>query len=229
MQNPLAIATLAVLVSPAILAIGQATTPAPAAATAPAAPVSASTLLQPSINSVVTVLNGLKIDKWKKGSVREEAGQNVNSILQDIQNNLPPLVGAADAAPGSVSAAMPLVKHLDALYDVLLRVEEASRIAAPSDQISQLQDALTVFGTARFALDDELQKRAATQEKQVTELHVALTQSEQARGEAEKKVAESKPCPTPAKSTRHTAHRRVVKKKPQGSTSTQKPTPAKPQ
>ena len=155
MQKPLAVAIWAMLVSPAVLAIGQATTPAPAAATAPAAPVSASTLLQPSINSVVTVLNSLKIDKWKKGSVREEAGQNVNSILQDIQNNLPPLIGAADAAPGSVSAAMPLVKHLDALYDVLLRVEEASRIAAPSEQISQLQDALTVFGRVPHPLGSE--------------------------------------------------------------------------
>lgn len=229
MQNPFAIATLAVLVSPAILAIGQATTPAPAAAAAPPAPVLASTLLQPSINAVVTVLNGLKIDKWKKGSVREEAGQNIASILGDIQNNLPPLMGAADAAPGSVSAAIPLVKHLDALYDVLLRVEEASRVAAPSDQISRLQDALTVFGTARFTLDDELQKRATNQEKQVSDLRLALTKSEQAAHEAQAKAAEIKPCPSPAKTAHRTTHRRVTKKKPQTSPSTQKPAATKPQ
>ena len=228
MQKPLAVAIWAMLVSPAVLAIGQATTPAPAAATAPAAPVSASTLLQPSINSVVTVLNSLKIDKWKKGSVREEAGQNVNSILQDIQNNLPPLIGAADAAPGSVSAAMPLVKHLDALYDVLLRVEEASRIAAPSEQISQLQDALTVFGTARFALDDALQKQAATQEKQMSDLRVALAQRDKAAAEAAAHPAAARPC-VPAAIAAHRKRRRRTAKKPQSKTSTQKPSPAKPQ
>jgi hypothetical protein len=228
MQSSIAVAILAVLVSPAMLAIGQASQPAPAAVPAAAAPVSASALLQPSIDSVVTVLNALKIDKWKKGSVREEAGQNVASILRDIQNNVPPLVGAADAAPGSVSAAIPLVKHLDALYDVLLRVEEASRVAAPSDQIAQLQDALTVFGAARFALDDALQKQAAAQEKQVSDLRVALAQREKAASEAAAHPVAAKPC-VPAATAAHRKVRRKVTKKPQASTSTQKPSPAKPQ
>ncbi|MFP5235146.1 MAG: hypothetical protein ACLGSD_04535 [Acidobacteriota bacterium] len=228
MQKPLAVATLAVLLSPAFLAIAQTVSPAPAAPGAPPEPVRASTLLQPSINSVVTVLNALKLDKWKKGSVREEAGQNVESILRDIQNNLPPLMGAADAAPDSVSAAMPLVKHLDALYDVLLRVEEASRVAAPSEQISQLQDALTVFGAARFALDDALQKQAAVQEKQVSDLRVALVQREKAAAEAAAHPAAAKPCATPATAAHRKVRRRTAKK-PHSTTTSQKPSPAKPQ
>lgn len=226
MQSPIAIATLAVLFSPAIFAGGQ-TAAAPAPEVPAPAPIRASTLLQPSIDSVVNVLNSLRIDKWKKGSVREEAGQNVASILRDIQSNLPPLMGAADAAPGSLSAAMPLVKHLDALYDVLLRVEEASRIAAPSEQISQLQDALTVFGTARFALDDALQKQAAAQEKQVSELRAALAQREKAASETAAHAAAAKPCVPPSTAAHRTRRRRVTKKAP-ASSSTQKPSSAKP-
>lgn len=221
-------AALATLILPAALAAGQAAPPPPPAPAAPAAPVLPSTLLQPSIDSLVTVLNSLKLDKWKKGSVREEAGQNVASLLRDVQNNLPPLMAAADAAPGSLSAAMPLVKHLDALYDVLLRVEEASRVAAPGDQISQLQDALTVFGTARFALDDALQKQAAAQEKQVTDLRVALAQRERVIAEAATHAAGAKPC-APAATAAHTRRRRKVEKKPQATTPAQKPSPAKPQ
>lgn len=227
MQTPLVLATLALFASPAIYATAQ-SAPPPAAAAAPSVAPQASALLQPALNSVVTVLNSLKVDKWKKGSVREEAGQNVASILRDIQNNVPPLVGAADAAPGSISAAMPLVKHLDALYDVLLRVEEASRVAAPGDQAAQLQDALTVFGAARFALDDALQKQAAAQEKQVSDLRAALAQREKAASEAATRSAATKPC-VPASTAAHRKVRRKVTKKPQASSSTQKPSPAKPQ
>lgn len=226
MHTSFVVAVLAILTSP-LLAGGQAPTPPPTPVVTPAAPVKASTLLQPSLDVVTNTLNSLNLDKWKKGSVRDEAGQNVNSILRDIQSNLPPLMGAADAAPGSVSAAMPLIKHLDALYDVLLRVEEASRVSAPSQQISQLQDALTLFGTARFALDDALQKQAAAQEKQVGELRVALAQREKVAAAAATGAA-AKPCASAATAA-HRKRRRTTTKKPQSTTSTQKPSPAKPQ
>lgn len=188
----------------------QSTAAAPTASAVPA-PVSASSLLQPAVDVVVNTLNGLNIDRWKKGSVRQEAGDHVNSILRDLQANVPPLMAAADASPGSVSTAMPLVKHLDALYDVLLRVEEASRVAAPGEQISQLQQALTVFSTARFAYDDTLQKQAAAEEKQVIDLRANLNKVS-SRAATEQKTAEEKPC-VPAKPV-HRRRRAVAKKEP---------------
>ena len=60
--------------------------------------------------------------------MRDEAEENVNTLVRDLDDNVQPLITAADAAPAQLSKAIPLLKHLDALYDVLLRVEEASRV-----------------------------------------------------------------------------------------------------
>jgi hypothetical protein len=195
--------------------------PAPAAAPPAAAPaVTASSLLQPALSQTQTTLSELKIDKWKKGSVREEAGDNVNALLRDLQTNIPPLITAADAEPGSVSRAIPLIKHLDAFYDVLLRVEEASRVSAPSEQISPLQQALLDVNKSRIAYDDQLQTQAANHEKQVFDLQAQLrTQTETAAAEKTKlAAAEAAPCkpPTPV----HRKRRTHTTAKPSAGTST---------
>lgn len=238
MQTPsFATLALALFASSAVWLNAQAAAPAPsaspAAAAAPSAPATASSLLQPALDGLVSTLNSIKIDKWKKGSVREEAQQNANEILRDVQNNVPPLLAAADAAPNSLSAAMPLVKHLDALYDVLLRVEEASRVAAPSDQISALQQTMTAFGTARFAFDDALQNRAVLQEKQLSALRVTVAKAAQAKPVETR--AEEKPCAEPAKPVRRRRLHTAARKKADTVTSqttdqkTQTPAAQKPQ
>ena len=43
--------------------------------------------------------SSLKIDKWKKGSVREESGDNVNAMLRDIKSNVPPAAGRSRCRP----------------------------------------------------------------------------------------------------------------------------------
>ena len=154
------------------------------------------TILQPSMDMVLNTLEGLKIEKWKKGSVRDEASKNVESMLHDIQDRVPELVTTADSVPGSLSKAMPLVNHLDALYEVLLRVEEASRVIAPGDQITQLQQALLKLNGARKALDDQLVSQAAAQEKLVADLQASL-KAQQAQPQATKTssaTADTAPC-----------------------------------
>jgi hypothetical protein len=173
-----------------LLLHGQAGSPA-APPAPPAAPVVPSTLLHPALTLVESSLNSLKIDKWKRGSVREEAGQNAQTMLSDMKTNLPPLIADADAAPAAVSKSIPLMKHLDALYDVLLRIEEASRVAAPNDQIDQLAAALKKFGSARNDFYDSLQQSAAGQEKHVTDLQATIKAQEEA-------VREAKAAPPPA-------------------------------
>lgn len=182
--------------------------PAQVATPSAAAPVAPSALLQPALDNVQATLNGVKLDRWKKGSVRDEAATNVASIERDVQTNVPPLLAEADAAPGSVSKAIPLLKHLDAVYDVLLRVEEGARVSAPSDQIEALQQALLKLSSARMALDDQLQTQAAAQEKQVAELQIAMKtqQAAQAAHAQTGKAMEPAPCKpaTPARKKRTT-------------------------
>lgn len=149
-------------------------------AQAATAPVTAEAILQPAMGNLLETFQGLKIEKWKKGSVRDEAGQNVDAVLRDIQNNMPPLVTAANAAPGALSKSLPLLKHLDALYDVVLRVEEAARVSAPGDQVGAVQQSLLKLGAARIALDDQLQAQAAAQEKEMGDLAAELARARQA-------------------------------------------------
>jgi hypothetical protein len=183
-------------------------TPPPAPAATAVVP---SKLLQPALAEVESTLNSVKTDKWKKGSVRDEAGANVDAMLHDLKTNLPPLMAAADAAPGSLSKSIPLMKHLDALYDVFLRVEEGARVSAPGDQVDQLEATLKTFGSARIDFYDSLQRNAADHEKQVSDLQASIKAQQQAAAQQPKPAPAPVPC-TPPKP--------VVKKK--------RTTPAKP-
>jgi len=149
-------------------------------------------------------LNSLKIDKWKKGTIRAEAGDNVNAILKDLKTNLPPLMADADAAPGALSKSIPLLKHLDALYDVLLRVEEGARVSAPVDQVDQLEAVLKQLGSARIQLYDSMTERAGAQEKQVTDLQTEIKTLRAAEEEhkAAPPPAAPAPCPPPKPATK---------------------------
>lgn len=206
--------------SPAQPTAASAATSAPAT---PSHPVSAT--LQPSLDTVRQTLQSLRIDRWKKGSVRDEASTNIDSILRDLRVNLPPLLEVADTAPGTVSKLLPVTSHVDALYDVLLRVTEASRVAGPDDQAAQLQQALLGLSNARLALDDRIQGSASALEKQVVDLRATI-----ARQAAERPVAPAPvafPCvppPTHKTTTRKPAAKPAASAKPKPAAT--KPTPA---
>lgn len=191
-----------------VMLFAQAAPPTkPAAPEAPpaAVPVAPSSIVQPALTSVESTLSALKIDRWKKGTIREEAGDNVNAILKDLKANVPPLMADADAAPGALSKSIPLMKHLDALYDVLLRVEEGARVSAPGDQVDQLASVLKQFGSARIQLYDSMTQSAGVQEKQVTDLQATI--KAQLAKEEERKAAPP-PAPVPC-----TPPKPAVKKK----------------
>jgi hypothetical protein len=186
---------------------------------------SISGVLQPALNTVHLTLQSLRTDKWKKGSVRDEATVNIDAIQNDLRNNLPSLLQTADAAPGSVTKLLPVTRHVDALYDVLLRVTEASRIAAPDDQAAQLQQALTGLSNARLALDDRMQGSAGALEKQVQDLRATVQQ--QAAQIAATPAPSALPCVPPPPARKATPKRKPAAK-PATGTTTPAPSTAKP-
>jgi hypothetical protein len=145
----------------------------PAQTLTPALPAP-STLLQPSLDEVQHAIVSLRLEKWKKGTVREEATANTSAILRNLEDTLPPLLRDADAAPETIGKMLPVSRNVDALYDVLLRIFEASRVAAPAEQVTELQQALIALGKARGALYDRLQESAAAEDKQLKDLRGAL-------------------------------------------------------
>ncbi len=180
---------------------------APAAARPGSQPVAAavpstSAVLQPALETVHGTLAAVRTDKWKRGTVRDEAGMDIGSINNDMQLNLPPLMRDADAAPGAISKQIAVTRHVDALYDVLLRVVEAARISAPGDQSDALQQALVTLSKARLALYDKMQDAAVAQEKQVTDLRATVQKQASFKCPAPPPPV---PCPKPM---HHTARRK---------------------
>ena len=157
--------------------------PAQSGAAHPAQPAlpPPSSLLEPSLTKVTDTLSGLNFEKWHRGTIREEASSNVTSIKHDLQENMPAMLKSADAAPQSISVAIPLAAHMNALYDVLLRVVEASRVSGPADQVSALEQALTDMGKARRAFEDRMQQTATVQEKEISALRSSISAQAAAR------------------------------------------------
>ncbi|MGB6973473.1 MAG: hypothetical protein WBD67_02195 [Terracidiphilus sp.] len=168
----------------------------PALSQAPATPAlpSSSAQLRSSLYSVQSTLASLNIQKWKHGSIRDEAADDVQAIQHEIRVTLPPLLVASDAAPESLGKALAVVKRVGAVYDVLLRVFDAARISAPAEQVGELQVALRSLERARLSLDDRLQTEATRQEQQMSALRVTLQKQAAFKCPAPPPV---KPCPKP--------------------------------
>lgn len=224
MRIVFAVIAIGVVAAPFRTCVAQApagvapTAPVAAKPAAPAIPVS--TQLQPALNQVRQTVDSVRTDKWKRGNIRDEAAQNISQIARDIDVTLPPMLRTADAASSNLSNLLPILRNISALYDVLLRVVEASRVAAPDDQVVQLQQALVTLGNARLALSDRLQNSAASIEKQVADLQ-RIVQS-QAATIAISSAPIVIPCatPQPRKTTRNPTVRKPAAKPatPSGST-----------
>jgi hypothetical protein len=202
MRIPQAVLALTILCWPNFVCTAQ--TPASDASTAPASPAappafSAAQVLQPPLDNLQQALAATKLERWKRGTVRDEAGSNISKIQHDLQETLPALLKAADGAPETLSKGLPVSRNVDALYDVLVHVVEASRVSAPPDQVTQLQQAMNTLEKARVAFDNHMQNTAVTQEKQIVELHTTIqTQITALRAAAVPQPTPTCVAPTPA-------------------------------
>ena len=191
---------------------------APAAQTAPAAGVPLpSAILQPPADALGQAIGAIKLEKWKNGSIRAETAPYLESIQKDLQSTLPSLLKDADAAPNSMSSLLPVLRNVDALYDVALRVVDGASVAAPAEQVKPLQDALAGLDKGRRAIQDRLMTLAAGQEKQVSDLQLAI-----------KNQPPPPVCPVvaPTETAKPAAKKKVVKKKP--ATPAAQPAPKQP-
>ncbi|WP_109489019.1 hypothetical protein [Occallatibacter savannae] len=160
-------------------------------------PSAPSDILQRSLDEVRITVGNVKLDKWKRGSVRDEAGTNIDAIQRDLQGTLPGLLKDADSAPGTLTKVLPLSRNVDALYDVMVHVVEASRVVGTGDNVSQLQQALSDLEKARVVLDNQIQQTADMQEKQVVDLRNTV-QKQDASLRAAATPPPAPKCPAPA-------------------------------
>ncbi len=183
-------------------------------------PVAPSDILQRPLDEVRQTVGELKLDKWKRGSVRDEAENNIDAIQRYMKGTLPALMKEGDAAPGTLSKVLPISRNVDALYNVLVHVEEAARVSAPGDQVSQLQQAMADLEKARVAFGNQLQQTATVQEKQIVELHTTV-QTQAASLKAASTPPPAPKCPAPPAPAKK-------KKTPATTSTTAKPAPGTP-
>lgn len=193
----------------------------PQGGSVPAAVKTASAIMQPSLDTLGQTIGTLRPEKWKaSGAVRDEASSNIVSIRQDLETILPPLLASADGAPASVAQVLPAYRNIEALYDVVLRVAEAGRLAAPGNQAAALEEARSGLEAARRALGESVQASALAQEQQIHNLQAAV----RAIPPAPAPVV----CPAPAPAKKRTVRKKVVKKTAPAAVPVQAPANAQP-
>jgi hypothetical protein len=200
--------------------------PASNASATPAAfnPVAPSGILQHSLDRVDQTVGAVRIDKWKRGSVRDAASNNIDAIQRDMKGALPALMKDADGAPGTLSKVLPLSRNVDALYDVLVHLVEQARVSGTGEDAGQLQQAMGDLEKARVALDNQILQTATAQEKQIVDLRTTVQKQEVSlRAAATPPAAPKCPTPAPVKKKRPAAKKPPAN--PANGTSTTQPKP----
>ena len=170
-------------------------TPAPITATTPP---TASSILSPTLDYLRQSLPILRLDKWKASRlVHEETGGNIDSLTRDLNNTLPPLLAAADAAPGAVSQNLPVFRNVNALYEVLLRVVATADRAAPKGDADMLHQALNSLEDRRRVFGDTIENTAVAQEQQLGSLRDQLRAQALAPARPVGSAGNSRPVPPP--------------------------------
>lgn len=223
--------TVTLLISPALFCSAQTTAASTSTGSGSSAanyftPSAPSDILQRALDEVKITVSGIRLEKWKRGTVRDEAGTNIDAIQRDLQGTLPALLRDADSAPGTLTKVLPLSRNVDALYDVMVHVVEGARVVGTSEQVGQLQTALSDLEKARVSLDNQIQQTADMQEKQMVDLRTTV-QKQDASLRAAATPPPAPKCPAPATTTKR--KRRSSSKESKPAASGNSTSPSKPQ
>ena len=143
---------------------------APSTSDAPAETQKPSSIIAPAVDHLSQVVSQVQLDRWKASS-RDETDSNLRSVERNVSDTLPQLVTAADAQPALISTSLPLLRNLNALCAVMIRVSVTARANAPTPQAESIAGALTALQSARNSLADQVQTLAVAQEKQIASLN----------------------------------------------------------
>jgi len=123
----------------------------------------------------------LRIDRWKTDSTsKKQAQSNVESVTRNLHDALPAIMGELRAAPESLVSTFKLYRNLDALYDVLGSVVEATGAFGSKDEFQQLANDLTSIEGSRRSFADRMETLAGTKEVELTKLRSQIHTAQQA-------------------------------------------------
>jgi len=149
------------------------TSPAPSMQTS-AANIDVSSLLakidQTSQSASVDIAR-LHIEKWKADSSdKQQAQANADSVQRNMTAALPGMISAVRSSPQDMAATFKLYRNLNALYDVMKTLTEASAAFGPKQDYQSLAQYADAMDGHRRNLADYMETLAASKDAELARL-----------------------------------------------------------
>jgi hypothetical protein len=149
---------------------------APSAASAPTVSVLPELdRLQAAASRATFDLQQLRIDKWKAdGESKRQSQANAESVQRNLTSALPGLIDAVRAAPQDLAAEFKLYRNLNALYDVLASLTEATGAFGPRSDYEALGQRLDTIDSVRRDLGDALEQLTSSTQSELVQLRTQV-------------------------------------------------------
>ncbi len=220
--RPLALVVVFGTMALPVAAMAQATAGGTTQATAPSMAQPFGETLAPALQQVGSSLGQIRIDRWKlsRGS-KAQVQNDVSSIQQDLSSQLPDLLQAAQTSPVTIGPRLAVLRNVDALYDVLVRVTTTANLSAGKTDVAVLNSALQGLESARKSSADELLKATAAQDQEIIQFRAQIQAARSAEAVKEEH-------PKTIVVNNRVRNRKKRRKKAQHPKVTSKPNPAQP-
>jgi len=175
--------------------------------------------LEQASQSAQDDLSHLRIEKWKTDSgTKRQTENDTQSVLRNLQNALPSMVGELKNAPESLPSTFKLYRNLDALYDVMNSLVESAGAFGGKEEFQSLNKDLGAIEEARRAFAQRMDKLASAKENEIGQLRVELQNARAAIPPKKTVVDDTEPAP-PKKTVKKKAVPKPKPANPQGSPS----------
>jgi chromosome segregation ATPase len=173
--------------------------------------------LEQASQSAQDDLSHLRIDKWKTDSgTKRQTENDTQSVLRNLQNALPSIVGELKNAPESLPSTFKLYRNLDALYDVMNSLVESAGAFGGKEEFQSLNKDLGAIEEVRRAFAQRMDKLASAKENEIGQLRVELQNARAAIPPKKTVVDDTEPAP-PKKTVKKKAVPKPKAANPQGS------------
>lgn len=131
----------------------------------------------------------LHIDKWKADSSdKQQAQANADSVQRNLTAALPGMTSAVRTAPQDIAANFKLYRNLNALYDVMKTVTEASAAFGPKQDYQALAQYTDQIDAYRRNLADYMESLTASQSAELAQYRARAKAAQAAVATTPKKV-----------------------------------------
>jgi len=156
-------------------------------------------LLSQTVQVTNNAIGHLRVDKWKADNDAKSATQTrVDSLSRNMTNALPALIQEARQKPQDSAVVFKLYRNLNALYDVLSSVTEATGAFGAKQDYDALATQTAALQDEQRAVADYLESLTAQNQAELARYHAQ--QQAQAAATPRKIIVDGQP--TPVKRTR---------------------------